>query len=175
MTSTVADAQQSDTPIYLQTFSAFKNKSLEQKVQELADREEIRELIARYAHHVANGYSVGDLFTEDGVYVQNIPGQGVKEVRSRQSIHQMYAHWTPGDGRTTPKPMIHNYLLNVSGDTASGLCSNEVRLTRNGESIIGSGYYEDKFRRDNGVWKFTYRNSIFFHMVPIQQGWAKPA
>lgn len=44
-------------------------KSLEQKVQELADREEIKELTAKYCWHVqhSEGESIARLFTEDGV------------------------------------------------------------------------------------------------------------
>jgi hypothetical protein len=48
--------------------------------------------------------------------------------------------------------MIHNYLLAISGDGANGMCSNELRVTENGRSIIASGYYQDKLRRENGRW-----------------------
>ncbi len=44
-------------------------KSLEQKVQELPDREEIKELTAKYCWHVqhSEGEKIARLFTEDGV------------------------------------------------------------------------------------------------------------
>ena len=44
-------------------------KSLEQKVQELTDREEIKELTAKYCWHVEHGEgeAVARLFTDDGV------------------------------------------------------------------------------------------------------------
>ena len=69
--------------------------------------------------------------------------------------------------------MIHNALLEIAGDEAHGLCSNEVRATQNGQSIIGSGYYEDRFRREGGEWKFSLRDSTFFHWVRLQEGWAE--
>jgi SnoaL-like domain len=161
-------------PLYLRDFIAFQNKSLEAKVQELADREEIRELIARYSHKIAHGHSVDDLFTDDGMFILRVPGKPVREIRSRPAIAELYAKWTPG--RTeSPKPMSHNELLVINGDEAVGICSNEVRMTTDGQSLIGSAYFEDQFRRENGRWKFTVRDSTFFHLVPIQQGWAGPA
>ena len=44
-------------------------KSIEQRVQELEDRDEIKELTARYCWHVAHGEgeAVANLFTDDGV------------------------------------------------------------------------------------------------------------
>jgi ketosteroid isomerase-like protein len=166
----MSDRVAADT-LHLREFPSFANKTLEEKIQELADREELRELIARYAHRIAHGYSVADLFTEDGVYIQRIPGQPTREVRTRRAIDEIYASWIPG--RTdSPKPMIHNYLLAIEGDEAIGVCSNEVRMTRHGESLIGSGYYNDQFRREGGRWKFAVRDSTFFHMVPLQKGWA---
>lgn len=162
-----------DAPLYLRPFSAFKNKTLEQKVQELADREELRELIARYAHQIAHGISVDNLFTEDGAYIHREPDNApVQEYRTRKAIAALYAQWMPPP-ELAPKPMIHNYLLAIAGDEATGICSNEVRMSAKGESIIGSAYYNDKFRRENGEWKFSERESVFFHMVPLQQGWAK--
>jgi hypothetical protein len=160
----------SDVPLYSQTFSAFRNKTLEQKVQELADREEIRELIARYAHRVARGESNADLFTDDGVFITRIPGRPV-QTADREQIIKLYKD--AGSRPDHPLPMIHNYLISISDDEATGLCSNELRITEDGRSVIASGYYEDRYRRENGRWKFAMRDATFFHWVPIQEGWAK--
>jgi hypothetical protein len=163
-----ASAAADDIPLYKRQFSAFQNKTLEQKIQELADREEIRELISRYAHCVAHGVSVADMFTDDGAFILRIPGRPAQETRGRD---QLVKHLAP-TGSVHPLPMIHNYLLAISGDGATGMCSNELRITENGQSIIASGYYQDKLRRENGRWKFVVRDAIFIHWVPIQRGWA---
>lgn len=158
----------SQTPLYMKEFDAFQNKTLEQKVQELADREEIRELIATYAHRVAHGVPFDDLFTEDGAYINSRSA-----IRGRKNIEKFFA-----DGRarqTDPAlPMIHNYIIRIKGDEATGICSNELRLTENGKSIIASGYYEDRYRRVDGHWRFAQRKITWFHWVPLQEGWAKP-
>ena len=49
-------------PLYLEKADAFAGKSPEAKVRELTDREELRELTATYAHRVAHGASIADLF-----------------------------------------------------------------------------------------------------------------
>ncbi|RYD95779.1 MAG: nuclear transport factor 2 family protein, partial [Sphingomonadales bacterium] len=136
-------------------------------------REELRELIACYAHRIPRGISAADLFTEDGGFTLSIPGQPVQEVRGRKAIEAMYDAVRPEDDH--PMPMIHNIQLAIDGDEATGLCSNELRVASAGQSIIASGYYEDRFRRENGQWKFVQRDATFFHWVPIQQGWATPA
>ena len=49
---------------------------------------------------------------------------------------------------------------------------NARRMTENGKSMIGSGYYLDQMRRENGRWRFVVRDMHFIHWVPIQEGWA---
>ncbi len=149
-------------------------KTLEQQVQELTDREEIKELTARYAHGVARGEGakVAELFTDDGVFINRLnPDQPPTEVRGREALQKFYG----AIKRNFALPCIHNHLITLAGDEATGTCSIEVRITQKQQSIIGSGYYEDRFRRENGRWKFVVRDCTFFHFVPLQQGWAEAA
>lgn len=157
--------------LYAGSFRAFHNSALEKKIQELIDREEIRELIARYAHRIAQGISVADLFTDDGVFIVRFPGRPVLAVNGREKLDETYS---VADATSDhPLPMIHNVLIEISGTEAVGVCSNELRLTENGKSMIGSGYYQDRFRREDDRWKFSRRDMTFVHWVPIQKGWAK--
>jgi len=146
-------------------------KTLEQPVQELADREEIKELTAHYAHGVARGEGakVAALFTDDGVFINDLPDTASTVVRGRAALDKFYG----AIKRNTALPCIHNHLITLAGDEATGTCSIEVRITRNNQSMIGSGYYEDRFRRENGRWKFVERHCTFFHFVPLQQGWVE--
>ena len=164
-------ASTSDKPLYEKPFGAFQNKSLEQKVQELADREEIRELISRYAQGVAHGVSVANLFTDDGGFIMGVPGSPDQEVKGRKELDKFYGTVVGTEGKTLP--MIHNYLIEVSGVEATGLCSIEVRTSADGKSMIGSGYYADRYRKENGRWKFVVRDARMYHWVPLQEGWAK--
>lgn len=149
-------------------------KTLEQQIQELTDREEIKELTARYAHGVARGEGakVAELFTDDGVFINRLnPDEPPTVVRGREALQKFYGNIK----RNIAVPCIHNHLITLAGDEATGTCSIEVRITSKGRSMIGSGYYEDRFRRENGRWKFVERDCTFFHFVPLQQGWAEAA
>jgi len=156
-------------PLYSRDFTAFDNKTREAKLREIADREEIRELAARYAHRIARSQPVHELFTDDAVFVDRIPGRPVREFRSIETLRAMYAA-VPANA--PPLPMIHNHLIDIDGDEATGLCSIELRMAEGDQSMISSGYYDDIYRRVNGRWKFAMRDVTFFHWVPIQQGWA---
>ena len=153
-------------------FEAFDNKSLAQQVQELADREEIRELIARYAHRVAHRQPFSDLFTDDGVYRSHPSPGSVRETRGRSNLAARFD--SNPQSAESALPMIHNFLISISGDDAIGICANELRITQNGTSIIASGYYQDRYRRVNGRWKFAERDITWFHWAPLQEGWSRP-
>jgi hypothetical protein len=160
--------------LYTQQFAAFDGKSPAEILQELQDREEIRELISKYAHRVAHGITTSDLYVEDGTFIVRFPGRPVSETKGRDAIEALSASFDSGTRtRENPLPMIHNHVLKIRGDEAEGTCSNELRMSENGKSMIGSGYYRDRYRRENGRWWFVTRDMHFIHWVPIQQGWAK--
>jgi hypothetical protein len=161
----------SSTDLFVQDFNAFDGKTQEQELKEMRDREELRELLARYAHQTARGMDCSDLYTDDGAFIVVTPGRPTTETRGRASLSKVYS--TMADMPQPPKPQIHNSLLEIHGDEARGICSNEVRVVENGKSVIGSGYYEDTFRRVNGRWRFVVRKATFYHWVPMDQGWAK--
>jgi hypothetical protein len=156
-------------PLYAKDFTAFDDRTIEQKLQEIADREEIRELVSRYALGIARGAPVYELFTEDAFFIDRIPGRPVRELRSFEAIKALYDGVPRSD---PPLPMIHNHIIDVRGDEAAGLCSVEIRWVEDGESVISSGYYEDSYRKVNGRWKFAGRDVTFFHWARLQQGWA---
>jgi SnoaL-like domain len=144
--------------------TAFSRKSPAERAQEVADREEIRDLIATYAHRVAHGLSNADLFVDDGAYIQRnaLDGPIVQERRGRAELDDCYIERLDSIGNATP--MIHNILLAVDGNTAIGTCSIELRI-RSGK-LFGSGFYEDSFRHEDGRWKFVERHSNFFYWGP---------
>lgn len=147
---------------------ALAAKPHEALVRELADREEIRELIATYAQRVTHGLSVANLFTDDGAYIHRRSRDAQPEVhRGREALDAHYVARPGTEGTATP--MIHNQILRVGGDEAHGLCSIELRLWQGGTSMMASGYYQDRFRREDGCWKFVERDVTFFHWAAPEQ------
>jgi hypothetical protein len=147
--------------------------SIEQRLREIGDREEIRELVSRYAHRVAHGVSPADLFAKDSGFIVRRPGQPVAEMHGRATIERHFS--SPARNPNPPLPMIHNNLIRIDGEEAIGLCSIELRGIEGGRSMIGSGYYEDRFCREDGLWKFALRDMTLIHWVPLQTGWAEQA
>jgi ketosteroid isomerase-like protein len=148
-------------------------RSIEQRVQVLEDREEIKELTARYCWHVSHGEgeAVAALFADDGML--DIPGGTFKAVKGRAALLEFYR----GSVREPEQaiPFIQNHIIEVDGDNAHGTCAIEARFARNGESVTAAGYYRDKYRRERGKWRFLERVIYFHHVVPLKLGWAEAA
>ncbi len=124
-----------------------------ERVEEMADREAIRELPLRYCDAVwrQDADAVAELYTKDGAFDA---GVGTGEVQGRDAIRQYLADTLPG-GR--PLPFIHNHVFDIEGDRARGRCSVEIRMTVDGERRTGVGFYEDEYLRDAGRWRFRAR------------------
>jgi hypothetical protein len=127
-----------------------------------ADRGAIHDLVALYAHRVTHGLSVADLFVDDGAYIhRRRPGGEAQVHRGRAELDAHYVERKDSAGAATP--MIHNVLSRVDGNQAIALVSIELRLWRDEQSVLASGFYQDRLRREGEVWKFFERDVTFFH------------
>jgi uncharacterized protein (TIGR02246 family) len=139
---------------------------IEQRLAELADKDEIRELTARYCFAVADGdaEAVLALFSPDGVFRLRD-----REYRGTEGLRQLYEGTAAG---VTPKPFIQNHVIEIDGDTAQGRCGVEIRMVQDGEAYTVAGHYADVYRRIDGRWRFDSRHFMPYHWVPLRQGWA---
>jgi len=135
-------------------------------LQEIADREAIRDLACRYAHHVwqKQGAAAAELFTEDGEMDTGEP----PVLRGRAALLEAYERML-GDGQF--QPFVSNHVISLAGDEASGTCYLDLRSTSDGRSMIGSGYYHDRYQRVDGEWKFRSRRLHLSWLVPLDEGW----
>lgn len=147
---------------------------LEQRVQELADREEIRELIARYAQQVMRGRSVARMFTADGALIVRLPGVPVREVRGYEALEKLFSSTIANAAMNMPA--VHNIVIHVSGDEAIATSWIELYVSNendpDGRAFAGSGTYDDRLRRENGRWKFALREAHVMIVGAVQR--AKP-
>ena len=136
-------------------------------LRELTDREAIRDLARRYAHCVWQKQIAAavELFTEDG----EMDTGEAPPLRGRAALLEAYQRML-GDARF--QPFVHNHVIDLAGDEASGICYLDLRAVQEGRSMIGSGYYEDRYRRMAGEWKFQSRKLQMDWLVPLDEGWA---
>jgi ketosteroid isomerase-like protein len=143
----------------------------EERLHRLEAIIEIKELTARYCWHVSRkeGEAVVDLFTSDGVLDGSSAGMGV--IRGCDDLRAFYKQAVTEAEESLP--FIHNHIIEVSGDAASGTCALEARFSRSGHSITAAGFYHDTYRCENGRWLFAERKLFFHHSVPLSKGWAE--
>ena len=141
----------------------------EQMVQELWDREKIRELTYRYglAIEAQDEEQMANLFTTDGAVDFSSLGRGV--IQGHAALKEFYRFTWP----LKVKPFFTNHLITLDGERASGICSLENRATRGDDSMIGAGRLHDTYVRINGDWKFATRRVEMFYFVSLNDGWAK--
>jgi hypothetical protein len=144
-------------PLLRGGFKGLRADDIESIVRELADREEIRELTARYAFLVANKLSAAELFASDGGFIFRKPDGEVGVARGREALDATFEDILRAPNHNLPT--VHNHLLHIRGDEATGVCWIELHAHKDGEDWRGSGYYEDVFRREEGRWKFVLRDS----------------
>src|SRR4051812_16819039 len=141
-----------------QGFDGFRGKTLEERVQELIDREEIRELVARYAQRVSQRLTMTDMFVENGEFIVRMPGQPVQVARGHQQLEHAFA--TAAARPSLSMPAVHNQVISISGDEATGTAWVELyTLENNQRTFTGCGYYADRLRRVDGRWKFVARDA----------------
>ena len=143
------------------------SRSTEAAVRELLDREAIRDLACRYAHCVWQKDVAGavELFTADG----SMDTGDRPAIQGRAALLATYDEMLAAPDF---HPFVHNHLIELQGDSATGICYLDLRATMDGESMIGSGYYDDEYVRVGEQWKFRSRKLTLSYFVPLSQGWA---
>lgn len=145
--------------------------SLEERISALEAREAIKELRARYAWSVvqADAEGVAATFTEDGAFV-------ALENGVRSSVSPRFAILDRHRRRLVPGkmlPMVHNEIIEVSGEEATSTCVMESPPTEANPagSVV---YYRDRLRRVDGEWLFSERSAYFLQPVFEAPGGAGP-
>jgi hypothetical protein len=128
--------------------------SLEERVRRLEDRAEIIELTSRYCWYVTRADKAGivSLYTKDGVFDRSPNGGAI--ARGHDELLASY-------GNSGPKaylPVIHNHIIELAGDEATGTAVLESRISPKGGL---TAYYEDRYRRENGKWLFAERKVFY--------------
>ncbi len=137
-------------------------------VRMLSDKEAIRDLARLYAHHVweRDIAAVVDLFAEDGEMDTSLEAP----IRGRAALLEAFQRLV---GNADFQPFVHNHVIDLNGDTASGTCYVDLRATQEGRSMIGSGVYHDRYVRTGEGWRIQSRGLELRFLVPLDEGWAE--
>jgi len=137
-------------------------------LRRLLDLEAIRDLACRYANCIwrrdADGAAA--LFADDGV----MDTGDRPPLVGRDAIREAYRAILPASDF---QPFLHNHVIDLDGDRATGSCNLDLRVTRDGRSLIGSGTYEDRYVRAGDGWQFASRRLTMHFLVPLREGWAE--
>ncbi len=120
------------------------------------DREQIRELYARYAYTV-DFYRYSEwvqCFTEDGVFESPIFG----EFKGPQGLLKFTAMYKESQGGSQVRHVMSNITFQITGAAATGGCYLTYYHCKDGKvSLAALGRYEDQLRKVNGEWLFVRR------------------
>lgn len=123
------------------------------------DREEIRELYARYAHTIDAGRFDEwiDCFTSDGAFESPRFGRHV----GRDGLRKFTAIYKDALGGAKSVHQMSNVTFVVRGDRASGGCYLAAYHCKDGRAELSAvGRYIDKLRKVDGHWKFETRQVV---------------
>ena len=134
--------------------------NLEAAVRNLADEAAIRDLARRYAHCVWQKDAAGAiaLFAEDA----EMDTGDRPPIRGRAALLKAYdAMFASSELR----PMVHNHVIDLDGDDATGACYLDLRAVIDGKDMTGAGYYQDRYVRIGETWKFQSRKLTMCYFV----------
>jgi len=147
-------------------------QELEKRVQTLEDIEAIKKLKARYYGYCDAGYDADgliSLFTDDAVW----DGGSFGRYEGRKAIYDFFA------GVSKLLPFALHYVMNpqidVEGDRASGrwYLLEPCTFAQGSQAVWGAAYYEDRYVKVGGAWKFQEVKLTSSFWTPYEQGWAK--
>jgi 3-phenylpropionate/cinnamic acid dioxygenase small subunit len=120
------------------------------------DREQIRELYARYAIYIDSSRFSDwvNCFTQDGVFESPLMGKFAGHAELHKFTGQYHESWAGGGVRH----MMVNVSFDVQGDLATGTCSLIYFKVHDGKSeYLLTGGYHDTLRKENSEWRYTHR------------------
>jgi uncharacterized protein (TIGR02246 family) len=120
------------------------------------DREEIRDLYARYAATIDDGdYDAWlECFTDDGVFESSRFGRH----SGRDGLRRFTQIYRDSLGGAQVRHVCTNLLFRIEGDAATGSCYLIYYHCNDGKiQQAAVGHYRDTMRKTGGRWKFQSR------------------
>jgi hypothetical protein len=158
--------QDGGVPIFPPTtleYAPVVEQTLEQRVRLLEDRNDINDLVVRYATLLddAQWDALGELFMEDGVFASvNSTTTG------RAAIIENFKVKHAPFNATWHDP--HGMVVDIIDDNhAKGTVIGYAELGQPGLTLVTSIRYQDDYQRDQGIWRFAKRQVLSLYSMPL--------
>ena len=144
------------------------NADLALRIDRLESESAIRALAARYCFAIDNHdlAAVRDLFTADARVLSR---DGVMNAVGQDAIIRQYEDRFRVLGPSNHVSHDHWVRLDEAVYHATGTLSSHAELWRNDQMMVTALRYEDVYRRENGVWRFSCRELSFLYYVPLAE------
>jgi len=154
-------------------------KTERDRLQELEDREAIRELQATYCFLVDDGRFdelVDRCFAQDARCDFRLLDSGLDPLLANgcEEIRVFFEAAVAGLLREMSHT-VHNQRVAIEGDRASADSYFELTAmdAASGEAVVGGGRYFDRFRRMGDTWRFEERRAEIRFLSPLREGWSR--
>ena len=137
----------------------------DERLQRLEDRFAIQDLVAEYCRAIDDRDldAFVDCFTADGVLRHR---DGVMRLNGRDALRNYYAERFKQYGVTFHYP--HAHVVRFDGpDAAHGWVSAHAEMGLAGEGWIAAFRYTDRYRREEGRWRFAERELAAWYYLPL--------
>jgi len=146
----------------------FDYLDIHQRVRQLEDRAQLRELVARYGLAVDDRdlEALATMFTPNASFRSQ---DGVMNARGRAAVLEQFRGRFAALKATNH--FVHDQILSFGPDpdTATGLLTSHAELWRNGQAYIAALRYQDTYRRHEGQWCFGDRLLSFLYYLPVEE------
>ncbi|OYW85846.1 MAG: hypothetical protein B7Z20_08330 [Sphingobium sp. 32-64-5] len=150
--------------------------TVERRARAAEDYVAISNLQRTYGYYVDKSQwdQVADLFARDGVLEINARGKFFGQDRIREYMH----HFGPAEpgvlmNHIQIQPVI---TIDPDGMVARGRFRALMQVGRmGGEGLWGDAIYENRYVREDGLWKIASLRAYQSFYVPFDKGWAKEA
>lgn len=154
-------------------------EALEARIKVLEDIEEIRKLKATYCYLCDAGLddkrNRDELVSHFSESAKVDFGLGpASQFEGKEGLKTFFGQVVPGT-LSFCMHMVHNPIIEVSGDTATGRWYYEAPTTDASTDRAQwlAGTYEEEYVRENGEWKFAFIRTKWKYISPYDEGWAK--
>jgi uncharacterized protein (TIGR02246 family) len=145
------------------------DEELLQRLRRLEDRAEIGELVARYCFAIDDRdvAAIADCFTADGRFRSL---DGVLDAQGREAVVRQFHARFAVLGATYH--YTHDRVLDfdpLDRAAAHGVVAAHAEVVRHGEPMWVALRYADRYRREDGRWRFADRELSFMYYLRVDE------